>query len=64
MHGHRHARTDPCDEYRQSMAGRSDQERRKAAEAHIVRMYGSADEAHIERHLRRMQQRCGGASPG
>jgi hypothetical protein len=29
------------------------------AEAHIVQMHGSADAAHIERHLRVMEQRCG-----
>jgi uncharacterized protein YceK len=52
-------RPDYCAEYRETMAGKSDEEKRKAAEAHIVKMHGSADAAHIERHLRMIEQRCG-----
>jgi hypothetical protein len=55
-----HGRPDYCAEYRETMAGKSDEEKRKAAEAHIVKMHGSADAAHIERHLRMIEQRCGG----
>lgn len=59
MPGHRNGSTDYCAEYRATMAGKSVEEQRKAAEAHIVRMHGSADAAHIERHMKMMEQRCG-----
>ena len=60
--GHQHGSTDYCAEYRATMAGKSIEERRKAAEAHIVQMNGSADAAHIERHMQMMEQRCGMAA--
>jgi uncharacterized protein YceK len=62
MHDHQQGATDYCDEYRATMAGKSVEEKRKAAEAHIVRMHGSADAAHIERHMRMVEQRCGKAA--
>lgn len=58
---HQHG-ADYCAEYRATMAGKSIEEQRKAAEAHIVRMHGSADAAHIERHMKMMEQRCGKAA--
>jgi uncharacterized protein YceK len=62
MHDHQQGATDYCDEYRATMAGKSVEEKRKAAEARIVRMHGSADAAHIERHMRMIEQRCGKAA--
>jgi hypothetical protein len=53
-----------CAEYRATIAGRSPEEQRAAAEAHIIRMHGSADAQHVERHLRMMQQRCGSPPAG
>jgi hypothetical protein len=61
--GQHHAAT-ACDEYRATIAGRSPEEQRAAAEAHIIRMHGSADSQHVERHLRMMQQRCGSPPAG
>ena len=61
MHGHGSYGDDACAEYRQTTAGKSIEEQRKAAEEHIVRMHGTADAAHVERHLRMMEQRCGRA---
>jgi uncharacterized protein YceK len=55
---HRHG-ADYCAEYRATMAGKSVEEQRKAAEAHIVEMHGTADAAHIERHMKMMERRCG-----
>ena len=63
MHGHGPHGADVCAEYRQTTAGKSIDEQRKAAEEHIVRMHGTADAAHVERHLRMMEQRCGRAGP-
>lgn len=63
MHGDHHGGADYCAQYRETMADSSLDEQRKVAEAHIVRMHGSADEAHVARHLRMMEQRCGSASP-
>jgi hypothetical protein len=60
--GHQHGAGDYCAEYRATMAGKSIEEQRKAAEAHIIQMHGSADAAHIERHMRMMEQRCGKAA--
>ena len=57
--GHHAARTDHCAEYRETMAGKSVEEQRKASEAHIVRMHGTSDAAHVERHMKMMEQRCG-----
>ena len=57
--GHHAQGTDPCAEYRGTMAGKSVDEQRKASEAHIVQMHGSADAAHVERHMKMMEQRCG-----
>ena len=51
--------TQMCAEHRQSMAGKSPAEQRAAAEAQIRAMHGTADAAHVERHLRMMEQRCG-----
>lgn len=63
--GHQQAMSDACAAHRQ--AG-TPEERRAAAEAHIVQMHGSADAQHVERHLRMMDQRCGStggaAKPG
>ena len=59
---HQHGSGDYCAEYRASMAGKPVEEQRKAAEAHIIQMHGSADAAHIERHMRMMEQRCGKAA--
>ena len=58
---HGQAMTDACTAHRQS---RTPDERRAAAEAHIVKMHGSADAQHIERHLQMMDQRCGAADTG
>lgn len=62
---HQQAMTDACAAHRQA---RTPEERRAAAEKHIVQMHGSADAQHVERHLRMMDQRCGstggGAKPG
>lgn len=57
---HRHGGVDACTEYRETIVGKSVEEQRRAAEQHIVRRHGSADAAHIERHLRMMEQRCAG----
>lgn len=57
--GHRHEGAEYCAEYRATMAGKSVEEQRRAAEAHVVQMHGRADPAHIERHMRMMEQRCG-----
>ncbi len=43
------------------MVGKSIGEQRKAAEAQIFQMHGSAGVAHIERHMRMMERRCGRA---
>lgn len=56
---HHSGRTDYCQEYRATMAGKSVEEQRKASEAHIVQMHGSADAAHVDRHMKMMEQRCG-----
>lgn len=48
-----------CAMYRETMEGKSPAEQRAAAEAHIVKMHGSADAAHIDRHMRMMEQKCG-----
>jgi|PlaIllAssembly_1097288.scaffolds.fasta_scaffold1379489_1 hypothetical protein len=60
--GHGASRTDYCAEYRATMAGKSVEEQRKASEAHIVRMHGTADAAHVERHMKMMEQRCANAT--
>ena len=57
--GHHAAGTDHCAEYRATMAGKSVEEQRKASEAHIVQMHGSAEAAHVDRHVNMMEQRCG-----
>jgi hypothetical protein len=57
--GHHADGADYCAEYRATMAGKSVEEQRKASEAHIVQMHGSADAAHIDRHMKMMEQRCG-----
>ena len=56
---HHRSGTDDCAEYRETMAGKSVEEQRKASEAHIVRMHGTSDAAHVERHMKMMAQRCG-----
>jgi uncharacterized protein YceK len=61
--GHHAGQTDYCSEYRATMAGKSIEEQRKASEAHIVRMHGTADAAHVERHMKMMEQRCGSGAP-
>lgn len=48
-----------CAMHRNAMAGKSPAEQRAAAEAHIMAMHGSADAAHVDRHLRMMEQMCG-----
>lgn len=62
-HGGMHAE-ERCATYRAEMAGKSPAEQRAAAAAHIRAMHGSADEAHIDRHLAMMAKRCGAAAPG
>ena len=47
-----------CAMHRKAMEGKPPAEQRAAAEAHIVAMHGSADAAHIDRHLRMMEQTC------
>lgn len=56
-HSQQHG-ADYCAEYRATMAGKSVEEQRKAAEEHIIKMHGTADAAHIERHIKMMGQRC------
>lgn len=61
---HRHGdMAERCAAHRAEMAGKSPAEQREAAAAHIRAKHGSADDAHIDRHLRMMTQRCG-AAPG
>jgi hypothetical protein len=48
-----------CAMYRETMEGKSAAEKRATAEAHIQAMHGSADAAHIDRHMRMMEQMCG-----
>ena len=48
-----------CAMYRETMEGKSPAEQRAAAEAHITAMHGSTDAAHVDRHLRMMEQVCG-----
>ena len=48
-----------CAAHRQAMAGKTPAEQRAAAEEHIRAMHGSADAAHVERHLQMMEQHCG-----
>jgi hypothetical protein len=48
-----------CAMYRETMEGRSPAEQRAAAEAHVEAMHGTADAAHVDRHLRMMEQMCG-----
>ena len=47
---HQHGAADYCADYRATMAGKTVEEQRKAAEAHI------------ERHMRMMERRCGNAA--
>jgi hypothetical protein len=54
-----HHGPDACAAWRQQTDKRSIEERRAAAERHIVQMHGAADAAHIERHLQMMERRCG-----
>jgi hypothetical protein len=53
-----------CAMYRSEMEGKSAAEQRAAAEAHITAMHGSSDAAHVDRHLRMMNQMCGVKSAG
>jgi hypothetical protein len=48
-----------CTMHRQMMAGKTPAEQRAAAEEHIRAMHGSVDDAHVERHMKMMEQRCG-----
>jgi len=48
-----------CAMHRKSMEGKSPAEQRAMAESHIIAMHGSADAAHIDRHLQMMEQACG-----
>jgi hypothetical protein len=48
-----------CAMHRKAMAGKSPAEQRAAAEAHVTAMHGSADAAHVDRHLQMMEQMCG-----
>jgi hypothetical protein len=48
-----------CAAHHREMAGKSPAEQRAAAEAHIRAMHGTAYAAHVERHLKMMEQRCG-----
>ena len=45
--------------HRETMDGKSPAEQRATAEAHITAMHGSVDAAHVDRHLRMMEQMCG-----
>ena len=45
--------------HRETMEGKSPAEQRAMAEAQITKMHGSADAAHIDRHMRMMEQTCG-----
>ena len=62
---HQHAgmtASQKCSMYRETMEGKTPGEQRAAAEAHIITMHGSADAAHIDRHLRMIEQMCGAKS--
>jgi hypothetical protein len=48
-----------CAVHRQEMQGKTAAEQRAAAEAHIKAMHGSADAAHVDRHLQMMERMCG-----
>lgn len=48
-----------CTMHRQTMAGKTAAEQRAAAEAHIRSMHGSVDDAHVDRHMKMMEQKCG-----
>ena len=48
-----------CSLHHKAMEGKSPAEQRAAAEAHVTAMHGSADAAHVDRHLRMMEQMCG-----
>lgn len=48
-----------CAMHRKAMEGKSPAEKRAVAEAHITAMHGSADAAHIDRHLQMMERMCG-----
>lgn len=48
-----------CTMHRQMMAGKTPTEQRAAAEEHIRAMHGSVDNAHVERHMKMMEQKCG-----
>ena len=39
-------------------AAQTPEQRRAAAESHIVQMHGSADAEHVARHLAMMERRC------
>lgn len=54
--------TQGCEAHRQAMAGKTPAEQRAAAEAHIRAMHGSVDDAHVDRHMKMMGQRCGPAA--
>ena len=48
-----------CAMHRATMEGKSPAEQQAAAEAHITAMHGSADAAHVDRHLQMMERTCG-----
>ena len=48
-----------CAMYRNATDGKTPSERRAAAEAHVAAMHGTVDAAHVDRHLRMMEQMCG-----
>lgn len=48
-----------CAMHREMVKGKSPAEQRAVAEAHITAMHGSADAAHIDRHLQMMERMCG-----
>ena len=48
-----------CATHREAMQGKSPAEQRAMAEAHVKTMHGSADAAHVDRHLQMMEKTCG-----
>jgi hypothetical protein len=51
-----------CQLYRATLAGKSPDEQRAAAEAHVRSMHGSATPEHVAHHMRMMETHCG--APG
>jgi hypothetical protein len=58
-HAPAHHGADACATWHQLTVGKSADERRAVAGAQVRERHESADPAHVERHLRMMDQRCG-----